>query len=162
MKSKLLYLLAIIGLIGCIGPEADMWERVYRVNNNTNFDVVLRFYENFSEEVFEDINLSENQSYSGTEISGSNFDALNDTESIRPGQSFSSFNIIIIFNSEKKIEYSLIDTDDDGITDSFSEPLDRNLLRDGNYSNIGNNIYQFELTQEDYDIATPCNGDCLD
>lgn len=161
-RLKFVGLIIILTLsISCV-TEADMWERTYQINNSSGRDIIIRLYENFSNEVFEDIEISNNQSFRGDKIEGSNYDALNDNESLRPGQSYSSFNIIIVYDNVREQEYNLVDTDNDGITDSFSEPIDKNLLRSGNYSSIGNNVYELVLTEEDYDNATPCDGDCLD
>jgi hypothetical protein len=163
MKKLVILFIAItpIFLTSC-GPEAEMWQRTYQIKNESGYDIEIRFYENFSNQNFEDIVVLNGQFFRGDKIEGSNFDALNDTESIRPRQSFSSFSIIIIYENERRTESSRIDSDSDDISDFFSEPINRNLLRDGNYTHIGNDIYEFILTEEDYNNATPCEGDCLD
>ncbi|MDB9781683.1 hypothetical protein OAE03_02580 [Winogradskyella sp.] len=160
-KLYLIFVIIFMFLSSCV-TEADMWERTYQINNNSGRDIIIRLYKNFSNEIFEDIEISNNQSYRGDKIEGSNYDALNDAESIKPGQSYSSFKVIVVFENIKSIEYSRIDSDGDDIPDSFSEPINRNLLRAGNYITAGNEIYEFVLTEEDYNNAIPCDGDCLD
>lgn len=159
--KKLIALLLLLLLVSC-PAELPIWERTYQMKNNSGYELVIRLYENFSNVNFEDIIVLNDQFYRGDIIEGRNFDALDDVESIRPGQSYSSFKIIVFYDNERKMEYSLVDTDEDGITDSFSDPLNRNLLRAGTYMSIGNDVYEFVLTEEDYYNATPCDGDCLD
>jgi hypothetical protein len=77
-----------------------------------------------------------------------------------PASSFSTAQFIVVFQDEKRMLHSLESDSNNNIV--FSDPIDRHLLRAGNYTNIGNDIYQFTLTQEDYDNAELCNGDCLD
>ncbi|WP_339623008.1 hypothetical protein [uncultured Winogradskyella sp.] len=161
-RLKFVGLIIILILsISCV-TEAKMWERTYQIKNESNHDIVIRFYDTFDNENFQDIVVLNGELYRGDRVEGTNFDALNDNESLRPGQSYSSFKVIVIYENIKSIEYSRIDSDGDDIPDSFSEPINRNLLRAGNYIDIGNDIYEFMLTEEDYDNAIPCDGDCLD
>jgi len=160
LKFTGLIIILVLSL-SCV-PEAKMWERTYQIKNESGYDVVIRFYDSFSDENFEDIAVMNSDFFRGDEARGTNFDALDDTESIRPGRSYSSFTIIVVYDNDRKMEYSLVDTDGDDISDSFSEPINRNLLRAGNYITAGNEIYEFVLTEEDYNNAIPCDGDCLD
>ncbi|WP_299128258.1 hypothetical protein [uncultured Winogradskyella sp.] len=159
--NKTVLFISFFVLMSC-PSESPMWERTYQIRNDSGFDTVIRFYDIFNNEIFQDIIVLDNQFFRGDTIEGSNFDALNDTESIRPGQSYASFRLIIVYENERKMEYTRIDSDDDDIPDSFSGPINGNLLRSGNYTNIGNNIFEFVLTDEDYNNAIPCNGNCLD
>ncbi|MDC1503848.1 hypothetical protein N8475_01530 [Winogradskyella sp.] len=83
----------------------------------------------------------------------------NNPENDIPTISFSYTRFIIVFSNSRKTTHSF-DVEDNNVI--FSEPTDRNLFRGGNYIDIGNDNYEFVLTQEDYDNAIPCDGDCLD
>lgn len=152
--------IVLMQLLSC-WPEADMWERTYQIKNSTGYDITIRAFESFNGiGSFEDITLLESQIYTGVKASGSNFDALNDSDNGIPTTSFSFSRFIVVYNNEKSIIHSVdFDENNDII---FSEPINRHLLRGGNYTDIGNDIYEFVLTEEDYNNAIPCDGDCLD
>ncbi|MDC0006464.1 hypothetical protein OAE03_02575 [Winogradskyella sp.] len=159
-RLKFLGLVIILILSFSCVTEADMWERTYQIKNSTGFDITIRAFENFDGTgLFEDVDLSNNEIYTGVKASGSNFNYLNNPENDIPTISFSYTRFIIVFSNSRKTTHSF-DVEDNNVI--FSEPTDRNLFRGGNYIDIGNDNYEFVLTQEDYDNAIPCDGDCLD
>jgi len=159
MKIGIVVVLFII-FNSCV-KESPMWERTYQIKNNTGYDITIRAFENFDGTgSFEDITLLDNQIYIGDETGGSNFSALNNPNSTRPSSSLNGSRLIVVFDNVRSLTHSF--STDDNMNAIFSEPTNRNLLRGGNYSNIGNDIYEFVLTEEDYNNATPCDGNCLD
>ena len=162
MRNTLkIFLFLIITLIlnGCV-KETPMVDRTYQIRNSSNDDVIIRGYINFDGTgSFEDIFLEENQVYVGGEIILSELSNFNNPNNVTPTSSFSYSRFKIVFDNERYMSHSF-DVEDD--VNIFSDPVERNVLRSGNYTNIGNDIYEFELTQEDYDNAILCHGDCLD
>ena len=85
---------------------------------------------------------------------------FNDLNNSEPSVSYSSDSIYVVFDNERILKY--VFSGDSNGNSVFSQPLNRNILRGGNYTNISNDIYEFVLTEEDYNNAIPCAGDCLD
>lgn len=161
MKKMLFFwFIFVAGLMSSCITESPRWERVYQIKNNSGYNVVIRSFENFNGTgMFDDIILLDNDVFVGSEVSGTNFDALNNLNSTRPSSSLNGSRFIVVYNDEKKHRHSFEIVNENTV---FSDPVSRNLLRSGNYTDIGNNIYEFTLTEEDYNNAEPCNGDCLD
>lgn len=160
MKKLLVLAIALSLLSSCV-KEAPRWERTYQIKNNSGYEVTIRAFEDFNGEgSFEDILLLDGEIYTGNKRTGSNYDVLNDLNSIRPATSFSKYSLIIVYDNQKRKEHILFS--DDNTPVSFSEPIDGHVLRSGNYTNIGNDFFEFVLTEEDYNNAEPCDGDCLD
>ncbi|WP_299128259.1 hypothetical protein [uncultured Winogradskyella sp.] len=159
IRNKIL-LLAFFALMSC-PSESEMWERTYQVRNDTVYVVTIRAFESFEGiGFFEDVSLSNNEIYAGNKAFGSNFSILNDSNNVIPASSFGRSRFIVVFDDERFMIHSL-NLDENGNT-VFSEPINRNLLRGGSYTHIGNDFFEFVLTEEDYNNAIPCNGNCLD
>lgn len=157
---KIFPLLAFFLLLSC-PSESPMWERTYLVKNNSGHDITLRAFKNYTGiGSFEDITILNGDIFIGDATSGSNFDYINDPNNLQPTSSFDFIRFILVYDNEK-ITLNSVDFDDNN-NPIFSNPIYRNLLRGGNYTDIGNGIYEFVLTEEDYNNATPCDGDCLD
>ena len=163
MKLKIYISVLMLSLIlnSCV-KEAPMWKRTYQIKNNSGFDVTIRAFENYlGEGDFQDFTVLNGTILSGVKVEGTNFDTVDQVDNANvTTTSFSATRFIIVYNSEKRMTHS-VDFDDNN-NPAFSNPINRNIIRAGNYTNIGNDIYQFTLIQEDYDNAEPCNGDCLD
>lgn len=162
LKTFLIILLLPTLLNNCV-TETPMFNATYQIKNESGNSITIRFYENFilNENNFEDVILPNNQIISGSKTMGTNFDDLNNLNNTQPTTSFSALSFTAVYNNERKTEY-FINFSDTNDSYTFSSPVNRNLLRGGNYTNIGNDIYEFILTEEDYNNATPCSGDCLD
>ena len=159
-KLYLIFVIIFMFLSSCV-TEADMWERTYQVKNNTGYDVTFRAFKNYTGiGPFEDITILDGDIFIGETTSGSNFDYINDPNNLDPTSSYDFIRFIVIYNNERSAICSVDFDDNDSAI--FSSPIVRNLFRGGNYTDIGNDIYEFVLTEEDYNNAIPCDGDCLD
>lgn len=161
-KTLCIIFLITLSLFNSCVKDASNWERTYQIRNSSGYDVVLRAFEMYTGEGdFEDKNLLNGGIYIGDELRGRSFsDPYSNPNNTSPTSSFDFNRFIIVFDNERSIVHSF-DLDENGNT-VFSEPTNRNLLRGVNYTHLGNDIYEFVLTEDDYNNAEPCDGDCLD
>jgi hypothetical protein len=147
-------------LINCV-KETPMVDQIYQIRNSSGQEILIRGFRNFDDTSdFDDTLMEAEEILLGDEISVSELsESFNNPNNGLPTSSFNYSTVIVVFSGERQKTHSYQFTNDEYI---FSDPTERNLLRGGNYVNIGNDIYEFIITQEDYDNATPCNGDCLD
>lgn len=157
MKKLIIVVLSSILFASCPGPEAIRFDATYKINNESGNEVKIRIYELFDNS-FEDHQLFNNSVYSGDKIEFGNQDAINDPNNSQPTTSYSSDSIVIFYNNEKKKVHYITGSENGDII--FSNPINRNVLRGGNYTNIGNDIYEIILTEEDYNNAEDCGGPC--
>lgn len=68
---------------------------------------------------------------------------------------YSNDTLTVFFDNKRKFAYTYSFN-----PNVFSGPVNRNLLRHGNYIQIGKQTYKYTITNEDYQNATPCNGNC--
>lgn len=152
---KILLLIPFFLFYNC-GPEAEKFGRNYSIKNTTNQLVELDFYSLSTQQTdFTNIKLERNESLSGRRFEFSR-PVSTDPDYTGPQNSFLSDSLVIIFGNQKKISTSLI-SDREG---TFSEPKSRNVFRHGNYEATGNEMFLFKITQEDFENAIPCDGDC--
>lgn len=150
------YLILCISLVftSC-GPEAVKFKRSFVIKNGLETAIKVNFLLN--EDLVDSSLLSSNQ-----RIVGNEFESTVRPEDIPnnsgPSTSFNAIIIEVIYNNERKSVSTFSDIDN-GLG-FFSEPVERNLLRTGNYESIGNDEYLFTITQQDFDNATPCDGPC--
>jgi hypothetical protein len=104
---------------------------------------------------FTNINLERNESLAGKRFEFSR-PVSTDPNYTGPQNSFLSDSVVIIFNDQRKLSTFLISD----VAGTFSEPKFRNIFRHGNYEAIGNDKFLFKITEEDYENAIPCDGDC--
>ena len=158
-KNFLLILLLLL-LFSCV-VEKPIYDDVYQIKNSTNYEITLRFFSATNGVVeFRDEILIQNTIYKGESTFRRSDNIINNPNNSQPSISFLAFRVLVVFNGERKMVRSIVDYIDGN--NIFSSPIERNLLRGGNYTNIGNDTYEFVLTQEDYDNATPCSGNCFD
>jgi hypothetical protein len=153
--KKILLLIPIFALFNC-GPEAQMFERQYLIENKSNTTIQLYFYL-LSEPVndFSGIELNKNRILEGKRFEFSK-PVSNDSDYTGSRLSFKSDSAIIIFNNKRKLSIYL----KHDMESVFSEPKNRNIYRHGNYESIENDQFLFKITEEDFENATPCDGDC--
>ena len=143
-----------LSVLGCTDNEVEMNRRDYIIENNTNFSVNIKFY-NVSNGIL-------NNQTSG--ILNNNGNQL--TNKVEQDQPFTnsedvpifahvSDSVKIIFNNEK-FYINTFNT----FNESFSEPISRNIFRHSNYEDLGNERYLYNITQQDYENAEDCNGNC--
>ena len=154
--KKIIFVLPLLLIFSC-GPEAKMHKRTYVVENSTDMSVEIYFYERFESRLKQNIVLGPDQEMAGVELE---FDQpfINDPNEFWPNLSlYSSDSVVIIFNNERK-KTDVLFKSAEGI--SFSEPIERNVFRHGNYEDISGENFLFSITKQDFESATPCNADC--
>ncbi|MFV0379084.1 MAG: hypothetical protein ACK5JD_17475 [Mangrovibacterium sp.] len=144
---------ALFLVLSCTNNEVSKYKREYIIRNETNLVVNIKFLSRS--------NGLMNNSTSGTLDSEGN-QLINEVEQDQLFTSNEDFPIfahdadsaIVIINN--KFFVCVFNT----ITNTFSEPINRNLFKHSNYENLGNERYLFKITQEDYENALPCNDNC--
>lgn len=150
--KRFIYCIVLFALTGCVTEGTPRIEREYALENNSNFDIKINFYQTDGTTFVESLILLVNQQSNFVEIEGSSQFLNGENSSLA---SWPSGNAEIIFNNESIL--TIITSDE---SQEFSQPIDRNIFRLGNYESIGNNQFVFSLTDEDYNNSTPCNGPC--
>ena len=143
----------LFSALGCTN-EVVMKRRDYSIQNDTDFSVKIEFY-------YPSNGTLNNQTSGILNNKGSQL--TNKVEQDQPftnSENVPSFahvsdSVRIIFNNEK-IYVNTFNTFDE----TFSEPLNRNLFRQSNYESLGNERYLFKITQQDYENASDCSGNC--
>ncbi|RAJ12163.1 hypothetical protein [Olleya aquimaris] len=163
MKTIFKLILVTVGLIfiqSC-WPEAREINRQYQIKNNSTVELQIRFFNTFDDTFF-DINILENEIYNGDVLTYTtgNDQWFEDNGSFPRRAYFDCDSLKIIFSNSKFITYDYTS----GLWDSsaFSLPLNRHPLRHGNYSEVQKEVFQFIITEYDFNNATPCDGDCLE
>lgn len=150
--KKIIYFLLIFTISSCV-KESKTYKRQYSIKNESNQNVKLKFYLAHNNEIVTNVVLNHLDSYLGTELEFSN--PLSNDDNYYVNSTYKgSDSIEIIYNNQRKSIF-IIEVDA-----TFSEPINRNIFRHGNYTDLGNDFYEFIITDEDYNNAEDCNGDC--
>lgn len=159
IKNEML-LLFIVFIAGC-GPEAPEIDRRYQILNLSNTIIKIKFYDSFSYSLL----LAETQLKTGDLFEGdflvrkAGNPQLSYPDSNYPSRAFrGSDSLVIIFNDQAyhtQRFYATAPT-----SSSYSQPIDRNIFRHGNYTEVEKEKFQFEISQKDYENAEDCNGSC--
>lgn len=151
MKNLILLLLAVI-LTNCV-TESRMYLREYSLKNESNQVIKLKFYFKYDNQlVYDEIILNNTEVFNGGVLET---DQPHSNDINYPINHFrSSDSLIVIYNNLKKSTFSI------GFNGNLSTPIDRNPFRHGNYNDIGNDNFQFTITEEDYNNAIDCGGNC--
>ena len=161
MKNISLILVSIFSIfliVSCV-TEAEEIDRQYQILNMSKVDVMIKFYNTYKNESFE-ITLSNNETYLPDILTYRSGNAqLSDQNSYYPSGAYQdSDSLVLIFNNEKLItNYYEAET---AFKYLFSEPINRNIFRHGNYVQIQKEVFQFTITEQDYENAEECNGNC--
>ena len=152
MKKIIIILLAII-VSSCV-TELKMYSTQYSINNQTGTEIKLKFYLTTTDELVDIYTINTNSILQGEIIERGSTSPLDypDDSLARNGFSVGD-SIIVVFNNQKQ---KIMQTNING----FSEPINRNIYRHGNYDYIGNDKFQFTFTEEDYENAEDCGGNC--
>lgn len=154
MKS-LIYIVVIFIFSSCV-VESDKLEGIVRILNESNQEVKLKFYDRAGLNTLEDQILNTGEGFITPEFSIDNLDLFSSENALATGFLVAD-SLEIIFNNERKsIMFTMVGEG----TGRFSSPFERNIFRIGNYDNIGGSDYQYTITQEDFENATPCDGPC--
>ena len=154
MKTFLIITLTIfLSVLGCTNNEVEMNRRDYIIENNTGISTAIKFYSRVDGMLNNQTSkvLSNGHKLSEKVELTIEFDSSEDY----PRLAYGADSIKIVFNNEKFIinKYNTINS-------QFSEPINRNIFRHSNYENLGNERYLFKITQQDYENAEDCNGNC--
>lgn len=149
------YLIVFLFIVTSCGPETRMFKRTFVIKNGLQIPITVNILINEELQISED--LLPNQKYIGEELE-TTVNVLDEPNGSSVATSIGGNVIEIIYNNKRKSISTSSDIDN-GLG-FFSEPVERNLLRTGNYEDVGNEESQFTITQQDFDNATPCDGPC--
>lgn len=155
MKYLIVFFLAIA--TSC-GPEAKMFDRQYILKNSSSMSLELQFFRQGEISLrFKFAQLLDGEQLEGEvlERSGGPWSELSEDNNISlPATSFETDSVRIIFNNEKFIVHHI-----NYVPLAFS-PSVRNILKDTDYTSIGNDKFLFTISESDFDNAEDCNGNC--
>lgn len=153
-KIILISTLVLLSLLGCTN-EVEMNRRDYIIENATNFKVYIKFYGrvsgNLKGQTSRVLNNKGEQLSQKVEQT-SDFD---DSTSNAIFKAYEGDSVRVIINDSKVYTNTF-----HPFNNTFSEPINRNLFRHSNYDDIGNETYVFKITEQDYENAEDCNGNC--
>ena len=154
MKTLLVIAVSVfLSVLGCTDNEVEMNRRDYIIENETEVNLSVKFYNKangtLNNQTSKDLSKGEQLSEK-IELT-IEFDISEDY----PSLAYSSDSVRIVFNNEKFLTSKY-----NSINMVFSEPIGRNMFRHSNYENLGNERYLFKVTQQDYENAEDCNGNC--
>ena len=136
-------------LFGC-SFEVEKNKRDYIIQNDTDLKLDIKFYNKTSGILIGDL--------SGV-IQTRDLQLINIIEQTCEFDDihvpYGADSIKVIMNENKRFTSSY-NFDDH----TFSEPINRNLFMHSNYKDLGNERYLFKITQQDYENAEDCNGNC--
>ena len=144
-------------ILNSCGPEAEMFQRQYVIENNSKVPVEIQFYKDGELGRFAIAQLQNGGLFEGQvlERSGGPWSELNLEElADRPSASFEADSVRVLFNNQKIRIYQI-----SFVPLSFS-PSNRNILRDADYSAIGGDRFLFTIIESDFENAEDCNGTC--
>lgn len=144
--KKLIFILISFLLTGC--PEGiERSDRYYILENNSNHEIVIKFYHEGILLDYLTTVLSEDEKHRGSIRYQNTSDSF-----FFPSNAFKSDSIVVDFDNLKRTTYAI-----DFINQSYSEPIDRNIFNHENYEHKGNDRFLFSITEEDYNRAEDMN-----
>jgi len=163
MKRIVLVFLLSFLLTACPTEDFPKNLREYQIKNESGKDLILKFLHRTVDTLEFKVNLENKAIYVGGVLKHNDASEirLSDPESFYPSMAFhsrglGSDSLVVLFNKER---YSLKWIKDDPPA-SFSKPIDRNPFRHGNYEEVKTGVFQFSISEQDYENAEDCNGDC--
>jgi hypothetical protein len=148
--------LAFLILASCI-TEAPIYPRRYIIENGTGIPITLQFY---SEGTLT-FRYGETQLQNTEQLVGVTLDRRMpwsefspDTIADSPVSSFQADSIRIIYDNLKVSSFTYTYR-----TGNFT-PIERNILRDSDYTSIGGDNFLFIINESDFENAEDCNGNC--
>ena len=155
MKILLLVVVSVfLSVFGCTDNEVEMSRRDYTIKNNTDLTADITFYDRISGKIIlqSSKKLNPSDQLSEKVEQTSNFD---DSDSNEIFNAYLGDSVRIVFSQVKYLSYTF-----HPYNNEFSEPINRNIFRHSNYEDLGNERYLFKITQQDYENAEDCNGNC--
>jgi hypothetical protein len=141
-----------LSVLGCTDNEIEMIDRDYIIENDTDFLVNIKFYGRIDGQLSIKSKTLENR---GGQLSARLRQSDFDNSGYNTSSAFQGDSVRVTINNSK-FYTNVFNT----INYIFSEPLNRNLFIHSNYENLGNERYLFKITQQDYENAEDCNGNC--
>ena len=148
--------LAFLILASCI-TEAPIYPRRYIIENGTGVPITLQFYsEGTLTFRYGETQLQNTEQLVGLsiEISKPWSELSPDTIADSPVSSFQADSIRIIYDNLKVSSFTYTYR-----TGNFT-PIERNILRDSDYTSIGGDNFLFIINESDFENAEDCNGNC--
>lgn len=152
---NLFFGIVVLLLASSCGPDQEREMRTYIILNESNSNVTLLLSLNNINGFNTSVELNANDTFRGDRLEQGNLTMEPDSRA--PVQSLSADEIKIIFGGERLLFYDVDQSNEDPI---FSDPVNRNPFRHGNYEDIGNGEFVYTITEVDFDAATPCDGPC--
>jgi hypothetical protein len=153
---KLIYILLFYFIYSCGITEAEEIDFAYIMENNSDSCLLVNFF--ISQNTVQSIQL-----FPGELVRFEGFTrfrpSIEDSNGTPPNLTLPAENLEIIFNNESRTMYS-VNFQSDSETFVFSEPINRNPFRNGNYEILGNDEFLYAITTQDFENATPCDGAC--
>ena len=151
--KKIIIIVCLIICSNCV-TESKMYPRQYSIKNESSNNIRLKFYLTFtSVQLVDEIFILNDGVFEGEIIEFDQPHSTNEEYLINTAFKASD-SLVIIYNNEKRSIYSV------DFNGNFSNPINRNPFRFGNYKNLGNDDFQFTIMEEDYNNAEDCNGNC--
>jgi len=148
--------LAFLILASCI-TEAPIYPRRYIIENDTGIPITLQFYK----EGTLTFRYGETQLQNTEQLVGVTLERRMpwselspDTIADSPVSSFQADSIRIIYDNLKVSSFTYTRK-----TGNFT-PIERNILRDSDYTSIGGDNFLFIINESDFENAEDCNGNC--
>ena len=140
-----------IGIYLCLLQNCtpDKIVSTYRLENGTLHEIKMEFYSNGGYQRTRQI------IGQGLIFEGSARSSYGRLSQLSPEAAFGADSIIVIFDHTKIIQYYLLS----GKLTSIPK-TNRNTLDDQSYEVLSNELYRFVFTEEDYENAEDCNGEC--
>ena len=146
MRTILLISLSLI-LQNCGTDKIDRVNRVYRIENGTQREITMKFY---AFGIFQQTKhiIGEGLIHEGT--------ATNDAGAgIGPHGAINADSLVVIFDNQKMQRFYYGNS---GLV--INPPEGRNIYDDEEYEIINNELYHFVFTEQDYENAEDCGGNC--
>ena len=148
--------LAFLILASCI-TEAPIYPRRYIIENGTGVPITLQFYsEGTLTFRYGETQLQNTEQLVGVTVERRMpWSKLSpDTIADSPVSSFYADSIRIIYDNLKVSSFTYTYR-----TGNFT-PIERNILRDSDYTSIGGDNFLFIINESDFENAEDCNGNC--
>lgn len=153
----LLFSFLILLIFSCDIINEQSTKATFTIENEYNEGVKLVFFTSSTMTENRSINLNLNEAYTG-DIIESSVGGIFDNPELSTLGGFFGDSIVVIYNNERFMSHYLITAPEN--TFQYSEPINRNLFRSGNYEEVSEENFIYTITQEDFDSATPCDGPC--
>lgn len=158
MKNSFFILIGLLVFTSCAIPDSERMERELSVLNDSGSDVAILLFD-INGNMAGSYVLANQEQTPFEKIDSSSEAILTSPESSIPSAAlFGAFSASIIFSNEKlsMFNFSFVNRENS----QFSNPVLRNIFRNGNYESLVGDQFLYTITQVDFEAATPCDGYC--